>query len=261
MIDIHCHILPGIDDGPPDMASSIAMARAAVAAGITTVAATPHLRADFPNVRVDEIADRCAELRAELEREAVDLTIVEGGEVGLTWALEADDEALRLGSYGQRGTDVLIETPRFGGTMLPGLLSQVASRGYRVVLAHPERLSDFQQNPSLLEDLAARRIVLQVNADAILGPTRRSPLSRLARNLCRSGIASVVASDGHRGSEKRPIAALADVRPELASLVGEEAVVRMLELAPRAVLSGEPVPSRPMPIDEPAGRAWLPWRR
>ncbi len=76
MTDIHCHILPGIDDGPPDMPTSIEMARAAVESGISTIAATPHLRADFPNVKVDEIGDRVQELRDGIAAEGIELEIV-----------------------------------------------------------------------------------------------------------------------------------------------------------------------------------------
>ena len=151
MIDIHCHILPGIDDGPSDLAGSLEMARAAAAAGITTAVATPHLRADFPKVRVDEVADRCAELREAIRSAGIELELVPGGEVSLSWALDATDDRLRLASYGQRGTDLLIETPSIGGPMLPQMLSQIASRGYRVVLAHPERLQDFQDDPAVVE--------------------------------------------------------------------------------------------------------------
>ncbi len=76
-------------------------------AGIATVAATPHLRADFPLVKVDEIADRCDELQDELHRLGIRLSVVPAGEVSIGWALEASDDALRQASYGQRGTDVL----------------------------------------------------------------------------------------------------------------------------------------------------------
>src|SRR5215218_10603286 len=107
MIDLHTHILPGIDDGPRDLEGSVALVAELAAAGVRTVAATPHLRSDYPGVRPAELADRVDALQAEVE----DVELVGGGEVDLYWATEASDEDLRLVSYGQRGTDLLVETP------------------------------------------------------------------------------------------------------------------------------------------------------
>src|ERR1035438_7069545 len=94
-VDIHAHILPGIDDGPEDLEGSLSMARAPRGPGITTLVATPHLRADFPNVHIHELADRCRALQQAIHREQIPLRIVSGTEVALVWALDADDEELR----------------------------------------------------------------------------------------------------------------------------------------------------------------------
>src|SRR5205085_3142216 len=80
-VDIHAHVLPGIDDGPSALADSIALARAAAGAGTATIAATPHVRSDFPRVRVHELAERCAEVREALAREQVAIELVAGAEV------------------------------------------------------------------------------------------------------------------------------------------------------------------------------------
>src|SRR5581483_9388963 len=106
-VDIHAHVLPGIDDGPSDLAEAIAMARAAADSGITTIAATPHLHPGFPDVHIHEIAERCQELREAIDREQIQLNVVSGAEVSLMWAFDASDEDLRLASYGQRGTALL----------------------------------------------------------------------------------------------------------------------------------------------------------
>jgi protein-tyrosine phosphatase len=259
LVDIHCHILPAIDDGPPDAAASISMARAAVAAGIATVAATPHLRSDFPLVKVDEIADRCAELQQRLQTEGIPLQIVPAGEVGLSWALEASDSDLRLASYGQRGTDMLIETPTIGGMMLPRLLSQVATRGYRVILAHPERLRDFQNDPEILDRITSMGVRLQVNADSVLGNARKSRSAKLAHDICERGLVSVIASDGHRAIEHRPVGRLAEAVPVLSGLVGEPAVPFLTTSVPAAILTGDPIPIIPRSEQVSAGRRF--WRR
>src|SRR5437660_4145320 len=105
LVDIHSHLLPGIDDGPADLEGAVALVRAAREGGTTTLVATPHLRDDFPNVHVTEIADRCTEVREALVREGVKVQVVVGAEVSLLWALEASYDELQLASFAQQGTD------------------------------------------------------------------------------------------------------------------------------------------------------------
>lgn len=149
MVDIHCHILPGIDDGPPDTEGSIALARA-LSAGAFAVTATPHLRSDHPRVIVGELAGRCESLNETLSRHDVKLVVVPAAEVDLLWAQIASTESLVRASYGQRGTDLLVETPY--GPLPPnfkGLLSQLVSEGFRILLAHPERNPTFSASRSV----------------------------------------------------------------------------------------------------------------
>lgn len=110
MIDLHSRVLPGLDDGARDLEDSIELARTAQSDGTEFLAATPHLREDYPGVRVEEIASRCAALNRDLPDDCA-VRIVSGAEVALTWALEASYDDLVLASYGQRGTDLLLETP------------------------------------------------------------------------------------------------------------------------------------------------------
>jgi protein-tyrosine phosphatase len=242
LVDIHCHLLPGIDDGPPTLEESLDMARAAVAAGITTIAATPHLRSDFPGVRVEEIGERVAALQNELDDRQIPLTVISGAEVSLVWALEATDEELRLASYGQRGTDLLIETPS-DVSRLEQLLFQVRGNGYRVTLAHPERSSEFRRDPAVLARLRDQGVLLQVNARPLTG--RRGSNGRAIDALCRDGLVHAVASDGHRGAAWRPVTALADARESLSSLVGPGRAEWLVAEAPRAIIDGRPLPSEP----------------
>jgi protein-tyrosine phosphatase len=144
-VDIHAHPLPGIDDGPPDLAGAVEMARAAARAGTRTLAATPHLRSDFPGVVVGEIPDRCRQLSAELTTAGIDVRIVSGAETSLVWALGASDEQLVAASYDGRGGDLLVETPA-DVSMIEELLYRIRLRGIRVTLAHPERSRAFQSD-------------------------------------------------------------------------------------------------------------------
>ena len=151
LIDLHVHILPGIDDGPRDLAGRVELARPASAAGTRVVAATPHLRADHPDVRPHELAWRCEDLQRALDAEGVDLAVVTGAEVDLGWAMRAGDDDLRLASYAQRGADLLVETPYgFLPPTFEALLDRIRSRGYRILLALPERNRAFKDDPELL---------------------------------------------------------------------------------------------------------------
>lgn len=143
-VDIHTHVLPGIDDGPASLEECLAMARAAADCGTATIAASPHLRADFPDVHVHELADRCQALREAIERDGI-LRLVSGAEVSVGWAAEATNERLALASYGQRGTDLLIETPTIKLVGIDRFLYTLQAKGYRVTLAHPERSLEFQR--------------------------------------------------------------------------------------------------------------------
>jgi protein-tyrosine phosphatase len=257
-VDIHAHVLYGIDDGPPDRSAAEEMLRTAAGAGTGTIVATPHLRADHPGVHVDELAARADELRGWISAEGLGIELVNGGEVGLVWALDADDESLRLSSYGQRGTDVLIETPATT-VGIESLLYQVRTRGYRVTLAHPERSREFQRDPSLLEALVERGILLQVNADGLLGDGRRSATARLAQKLCVDGLVHALATDSHRAAEWRPVSVLPEAVQAATALVGTERAAWMAIHSPAAIVAGDPLPEPP-PIVARRRARW-PWSR
>ena len=239
VIDLHHHLLPGIDDGPATLAESISAAEVAAADGVRVIAATPHLREDHPGVRPQELAARCEELRAHLAERGTPVEVVPGGEVDLAWAQEASEEGLRLVSYGQRGSDLLLETP-YGP--LPGtfeaLLFSIQVRGYRILLAHPERNPTFQSDPARLVALVARDVLVQVSAGALVSGRRNSPLRRLTLRLIERGMCHVIASDSHGPSLRRGSLSRAVVEAE--RTVGE-AARQMVTAAPEAILAGEPV--------------------
>ena len=138
------------------------------------MACTPHLRADFPDVDV-LLDSRSAwpTLQARLHQERIPLELVYGGEVDVLWAQSASDEELRAASYGGRGTDLLVETP-YGE--LPGmfedLLFRIRVRGFRILLAHPERNRSFQRDPARLVRLVEGDVLVQLTAASVTGGGR-----------------------------------------------------------------------------------------
>jgi protein-tyrosine phosphatase len=245
VIDLHSHVLPGIDDGARDLEHALDLARAAADQGTRVLAATPHLRADFPEVRPDELATRCDEIRSAISDAGIELEVVQGGEAGVMWAVNADDDELRAGSYGARGTDLLVETP-YGplNDTFEQLLFMLPERGYRLLLAHPENNPTFQRDPVRLHDLVERGVLLQVTARSLIRSERRKGARPLAEALVRDGAAHVLASDAHSGRQLRP-PALGAGAAAAAELVGEACARWMVEDAPRAILAGRALPDRP----------------
>jgi protein-tyrosine phosphatase len=258
VIDLHSHVLPGIDDGPADIEESLEFMKAAAAQGTTVLAATPHLRADFPLVEIERVADGCAELNERAPRGA-DLRVAPGAEVDLAWAQNASDTELRLASLDQRGTDLLVETP-YG--LLPEnfeeLLFRITVRGYRILLAHPERNPTFQRQPARLKEIVARGVLVQITLPSVSAGDRGSRARKLAFALVREGLAHNLASDSHSSGRWRPpalgagVRAFADYAPSYAEW--------MVTDAPAAILEGEPLP-RPPRGEAPRRGIRLPGRR
>jgi protein-tyrosine phosphatase len=245
MIDLHCHILPGIDDGPADMAGSLELARALVDDGVETVAATPHFRYDHPLVRAGDVAERCADLQTEIDMAGIPLRVVPAAEVDLNAAFAASDEDLQAISYGQEGHTVLLETPYTPITRnFEDLLFRAISlRGMRVLLAHPERNPTLLEEPSRLDALVQRGVLIQITGQALLNPKRKSRSRRLAEYLVERGLAHVIASDAHSAAGTR--------RPSMteakraASRLSPERAEWLVEHGPAAILSGHPIPPPP----------------
>jgi protein-tyrosine phosphatase len=237
VIDLHVHILPGIDDGPPDLAGSLALARAAEADGVQILAATPHLREDHPRVRPEELAARCARLNETIAQANIALEIVPGAELDVLWVQRASPEELRLASFGQRGTDVLLETPY--GAIAPSFeagIERLWSLGYRVLLAHPERNRTFQQAPLRVAELVRRGALVQVTAASLASRKRGSRTRALALELIERGLVHVIASDAHGATDVRVPNLSAGVAAVTA--IDHRLARWMVVDAPLAVLSG-----------------------
>ena len=247
MIDLHTHVLCGIDDGPPDLVGSIAMAEIAVAEGVGTLVATPHVRDDYPLVVPSEIAQRVADLQAAFDRYELPLRVLPGAEVAIGEALELPVEELRAVTLGGNGTMLLLETPH---AALPSyfeeLVDAVADRGFVVVLAHPELNADLQADHDRLGDLVARGALVQLTARSLREP-RRSRARALAAAALERGWAHVLASDAHAADWRAPRLAsqlqeAREAHPGLAPLLNWSGTA-----APAAILGGERPGTPPIP--------------
>jgi protein-tyrosine phosphatase len=244
LIDLHCHVLPALDDGASDLADSVAMAREAERDGIGHICATPHIRADH-DVPIAELADRVAEVNAELARRGTEVRVLTGGEVAQAIVDELSDDDLRAVSLGGGGRWVLLEPP--SGPLderTEAAVESLAARGFDTVIAHPERHLSEELVPRLA-GLVRGGALTQVTS-SFLTHERAGP--RMLR-LAAHGLVHLVASDSHSSRSGRPLritdglARLATV-PALSPHLGWIA-----REAPAAIVGGDPVtpPYSPAP--------------
>lgn len=237
MVDLHCHILPALDDGALDLADSVAMAREAERDGIAVVCATPHIRDDH-DVRIEELPTRVGELQRELDRRGVRVRIAQGGEVAQFAADGLGDEHLRAVSLDGGGWVLLEPAPGVLADELPELVERLAARGAPTILAHPERHAgaDLEQR---LRALAERGCLIQWTADFIARAEPGDP-DALVLRLARNGLVHLLASDAHSSHGGRPPALSAGL-DRLREACTSEQVEWIAEEAPAAILRGEAV--------------------
>lgn len=246
MIDLHTHVLPGIDDGPATVEGSLALARAAVADGATTLVATPHVTWEIQNDSA-AIAAGVRDLQAELDRAGIALELRTGAEVAITRAFELDDEELarlRLGG----GAWLLAECPLSSAAPgFDGALASIAARGHRIVLAHPERSPVMQRDPELLRRLVASGMLTSVTAGALLGRFG-STVQRFSLWMFEEDLVHNVASDAH-DTRRRPPGIGEALAYADAQLPGVSERAEWLTMSvPRAMLAGDPIPDAPGPV-------------
>jgi protein-tyrosine phosphatase len=199
MIDLHCHILPGVDDGSLDMRDSLGMGRQAVDDGIERICATPHIRHDH-DVRIEEVAERVEELNGALRGDGVPVTVLQGGEVAETAVEGLSEEELGRVSLGE-GNWILLEPAP--GPLSDPLIARVfhlAERGHRALIAHPERhlSADMYER---IAALIANGALVQATADFFL----RERTADGMRMLAEAGLVHVLSSDAHSSHGGRPV--------------------------------------------------------
>jgi len=207
-VDLHCHLLPGIDDGAATTADALAHARRLDAEGVGDVACTPHVKARvFPAVAPSEVAGRVADLQGEIDAAGLDVRLHTGGEVAHPDALRLGARELELVAQGPDGARwILLECPFAGlGEEFTAAAGRLTGLGYGLVLAHPERAAGvLGPGRERLEALRAGGALLQVNVCSLLG-NHGPHVQEIATSLVRGGTAFCVASDGHPGSREHTL--------------------------------------------------------
>jgi protein-tyrosine phosphatase len=200
VVDLHCHLLPGLDDGAADLADAVAMGHQAAQAGVTHICATPHIRHDH-DVKIYELGDRMALVADALRAEECPVEILPGGEVAETIVEHLTDDELHAVSLGAAGHWVLLEpAPGPLSDSLDATVQRLERRGFRSLIAHPER----HLSPDLID-----RLVTLVRDGALVQVTAATmaehPASVGMRMLAEAGVVHVLGSDAHSARAGRPV--------------------------------------------------------
>jgi protein-tyrosine phosphatase len=256
MIDLHCHVLAGIDDGPETIEGSVALARLAEARGVETIVATPHVSWHYDNDS-GTIATRVADANRAVGAAGLALNVLAGAEIAITRGVELDAAELSALALGD-GPWLLVECPFTPvPTGVDMSILELEHRGHRVVLAHPERCPAFQRDPSMLQALVQNGAVTSITAGSLVGRFG-SAVRHFALELIDAELVHNVASDAHDAAARQPGMAAELEQAGLGALAEW-----LTELVPTAILAGrETVPPRPpvtVPLMARAPRRW--WRR
>ncbi len=232
MIDIHCHILPGVDDGAADLVEAVKMAKIALADGIARIVATPHIREPLIDRQSLSICNEM--LTRRLEKKLIPVDIFLGGEV----SVYLDSSVFNL--YTINGTKyILIEFPYGHLPQNTGeTLFNLTVNGFLPIIAHPERNASILKKPDILLNLLHMRVLVQITAGSItgmFGPDTRA----CARFLLQKGVVSFIASDAHSAGHRRPV--LSKGVQAAGKIIGRENALKLVTTNPEAMLAGEPI--------------------
>ncbi len=246
MVDLHHHLLFGLDDGSPDLATSVAMARLAADDGITHVVCTPHASGSFA-YDPQRVATTATALREELAREAIPLTLGIGCDFHLSYdniqeALAAPKKfAINGGNY------LLVELPDFG---LPQTLSdtfyQLQLAGLTPILTHPERNPTLQNDPRRLVDWVRNGLLVQVTAGSVTGRMGKTA-ERMAHRLLADRWVHFLATDAHNLTSRAPH--LAEARDVVAAKYSVAYADLLCTINPAAVFAGHPLGAQEEPLN------------
>ena len=250
MIDLHSHILPGIDDGARDISMSLDMARAWVADGVSVVACTPHILPGIYHNSGPEIRQAVKHLQQILDNEGVPLRLIAGADNHMVSDFVSGLQNGHLLTLADTRY-VLVEPPHNVAPLhIDKLFFELLLAGYVPILTHPERLKWIEKHYDTFEKLVQAGVWMQITAASLTGAFGKRPQYWGERMLCE-GMVHILATDTHDTERRPPI--LGQGRECAAKLVGEEEAENLVVTRPRGILENE-LPSN-LPIPKPAAPA------
>ncbi len=235
MIDIHSHILPDIDDGSPDLETSVKMAEIAVSEGITDMIATPHFIEKDKETDKAVIFSKVEELNHELKQRSIDLNILPGQEIFLTPSVPDLYDRGKLITLCDGDKYLLVELPMMSIPLYAlDVIHSLKLRGLNVVLAHPERNVEIARNPYRLREFIKIGTLIQVNSLSLIGALGKDA-KHTAEKIINSGMAHFIATDCHTARVRSP-----RIKDTL-KYITEAAAELLLEENPSKILKGEDI--------------------
>jgi protein-tyrosine phosphatase len=239
VIDLHSHILPDLDDGARTLEESLEIARACVADGVEIVAATPHVRHDYPT-RPEVMEERVTLLQARLNDEGIPLVLLRGGEISFDHVsrLSADDK--RRFGLGGNPAYLLLEFPYYGWTLaIEHHVGLLVAEGITPVIAHPERNADVQADPQRVGTLVEAGALVQVTAASLDGRIGRAS-QQAGFELIGLGLVHLIGSDAHHPAIREAGMAAA------AAILDDRTLSRWLTVdVPGAIIGNAKLPPHP----------------
>jgi protein-tyrosine phosphatase len=263
LIDLHCHLLPGIDDGAKNVATSLAMARMAADDGISTIVCTPHILPGVYNNTGPAIRQAVTQLREKISEVGIPIRLFAGADVHI-----APDLDVRLGDGRALAINdsryLLLEPPHHQlPRRLEDLIFGLQAAGYVPIVTHPERLSWIEGHYDLIKRLVDNSILMQLTAGSLMGRFGRRP-RYWAERMLDDGLCHVLATDAH-DTEKRP-PRMAVARELVAQRLGEDEATNVVLTRARGILeniSPAQLPALPparAPQRKSAAEAQSAWR-
>lgn len=236
MIDLHCHLLPGIDDGAPDLVTSLSMARIAVEDGIKVIACTPHIYPGMYENTGPAIRQAVAELQARLDEADIPLRITHGADTHITPDLVAGLRSGRVPSLHDSRYFLLEPPHHVAPPRLEETVFNLLAAGYVPVITHPERLSWIEDHYEVFLELARKGAWMQVTSGSLTGRFGAAA-QYWGERLLDEGWVHILATDSH-GVERRP-PLLAEGRRTAEHWVGAEEARHLVETRPQGILDNQ----------------------
>ncbi len=245
LVDVHCHLLAGLDDGPRTDDEALEMCRVAYAAGTRIISAGAHQNDTYPENHADRLRQAAARLAQQVQREKLALTVYPSAEVMVSPEMADDWESGKLLSIADQKQYLLVEYPHGQFVDIGQMVERFRAMGLRFILAHPERCPELLYDEDRLHELIRAGCLVQVSAASITRPQRREDEKRL-RHWFRSELVHLLGSDGHDLRRRRP--EMADAYQQLVNWIGQAIADRIASVNGMAVSQGillnPPLPQR-----------------
>ncbi|MBI3756324.1 MAG: hypothetical protein HY265_09205 [Deltaproteobacteria bacterium] len=246
MIDMHCHILPGIDDGPATMDESVEMCRMAASDGIKTIVATPHFNPPVYETVSSKMFELINKLSVKIKEQGIDLRVLPGADVAVTPELQAYLKKEEYLTINRTGRYMLAE---FSHTLVPPnweeFLLNLLNSGVTPIITHPERNGWFLSHRDALRPVVKKGVMTQITAMSITGEFGED-VQEFSLYLLKHNLAHIIATDAHSATYRPPL--LSDAVRIASDVIGEAKAMDMVTSIPKSIVEGMPV-SLPLSVE------------